>query len=172
VLKRILIANLILACVYAVVLFVMVYLSAWNTLGSNRENRPRQFESYAIVNETIHAVDIFKGKHGKLPADLRSPELLKIATIRGRVPVSTAGFVDAWGHPLEYEMGGDKFTVSSLGRDGTPGGAGLDADICGPDANNPMAIAGEVGLRVGPSSRRFGNFSRRGIRRRSRVAAF
>ena len=32
-------------------------------------------------------------------------------------------------------MHGDKFTICSLGRDGRPGGVGLDADSCGPRGN-------------------------------------
>jgi general secretion pathway protein G len=38
---------------------------------------------------------------------------------------------DPWGHPYLYHAPGTKseFEVLSLGRDGQPGGAGLDADI-------------------------------------------
>ncbi|HEY4259767.1 MAG TPA: type II secretion system protein GspG [Schlesneria sp.] len=39
-------------------------------------------------------------------------------------------FIDAWGHELRYELkSDDSFTIYSLGRDGKPGGVGLDADL-------------------------------------------
>jgi general secretion pathway protein G len=41
---------------------------------------------------------------------------------------------DPWGHPVQYQVGqdGQSFTVTSLGRDGQPGGTGLDADLVSP----------------------------------------
>jgi len=38
---------------------------------------------------------------------------------------------DPWGHPYVYRAPGSKseFEILSYGRDGQPGGAGLDADI-------------------------------------------
>jgi general secretion pathway protein G len=40
--------------------------------------------------------------------------------------------LDPWGHPYTYKVPGDNgrdYTLSSLGKDGRPGGTGLDADI-------------------------------------------
>jgi general secretion pathway protein G len=41
---------------------------------------------------------------------------------------------DPWGHPLQYQVGqdGQGFAVKSLGRDGQPGGSGLDRDLQAP----------------------------------------
>jgi general secretion pathway protein G len=41
---------------------------------------------------------------------------------------------DPWGHPVQYQVGqdGQSFTVTSLGRDGQPGGTGLDRDLQAP----------------------------------------
>lgn len=36
---------------------------------------------------------------------------------------------DGFGNPLVYESDGGSFRLRSLGADGAPGGAGLDADI-------------------------------------------
>lgn len=38
---------------------------------------------------------------------------------------------DPWGHPYQYKAPGSKaeFEITSLGRDGQPGGSGEDADI-------------------------------------------
>lgn len=40
--------------------------------------------------------------------------------------------VDAWGNPYVYSSTGSSFELKSLGKDGQPGGEGLDADL---DAN-------------------------------------
>lgn len=36
---------------------------------------------------------------------------------------------DGWDHPFEYQSDGNSFTLKSLGKDGKPGGEGLDADL-------------------------------------------
>ncbi len=42
-----------------------------------------------------------------------------------------AGIQDPWGRPYAYETTGAGFRVTSLGRDGKPGGSGEDADLAG-----------------------------------------
>jgi general secretion pathway protein G len=39
--------------------------------------------------------------------------------------------VDPWGNPYVYQADGSGYELKSLGRDGKPGGEGLDADIGG-----------------------------------------
>jgi general secretion pathway protein G len=41
----------------------------------------------------------------------------------------SAPALDAWGHPLSYDVTPEGFTLKSLGKDGKPGGEGMDADI-------------------------------------------
>jgi len=36
---------------------------------------------------------------------------------------------DPWGKPYVYESNGQSYAITSLGRDGKPGGEGVDADI-------------------------------------------
>ncbi|PCD03699.1 type II secretion system protein GspG [Sphingomonas spermidinifaciens] len=43
----------------------------------------------------------------------------------GEVPL------DPWGNPYAYTSEGSGFTLKSLGKDGKPGGEGLDADLDG-----------------------------------------
>jgi hypothetical protein len=37
--------------------------------------------------------------------------------------------LDGWGRPFLYSTDGAKFVITSLGRDGKPGGLGLDCDL-------------------------------------------
>jgi hypothetical protein len=36
---------------------------------------------------------------------------------------------DLWGHPIQYWTDGKRFVITSYGRDGMPGGVGLDYDL-------------------------------------------
>ena len=59
------------------------------------------------------------------PADLRQPDRYRAGGYIQRLPE------DPWGSPYQYAYPGElgEFDVYSLGRDGRPGGEGLDADI-------------------------------------------
>ena len=61
------------------------------------------------------------------PSDIRRPENYRPGGyIRGGAPL------DPWGNPYVYRFPGERggaFDLYSLGRDGGPGGEGLDADI-------------------------------------------
>ena len=41
------------------------------------------------------------------------------------------GIIDAWGRPISVRVEGDTVTLTSLGRDGAPGGIGDDTDMIG-----------------------------------------
>jgi hypothetical protein len=67
-----------------------------------------------------------KEETGSLPATLADLEVVK----KERVKVDEKGRpVDAWRRPFYYQIKGDSYDLYSLGRDGQPGGAGLDADL-------------------------------------------
>lgn len=42
---------------------------------------------------------------------------------------SASGLEDPWGRPYLYEAAAESFRITTLGRDGQPGGTGEDADI-------------------------------------------
>jgi hypothetical protein len=44
---------------------------------------------------------------------------------------------DGWGRLFIYEIEGDDYTLTSLGRDGQPGGVGLDCDLTNGNPNPP-----------------------------------
>jgi general secretion pathway protein G len=48
---------------------------------------------------------------------------------------------DPWGHAVQYQPtpDGQSFTVISLGRDGQPGGSGLDRDLSAPTGATPAS---------------------------------
>lgn len=40
---------------------------------------------------------------------------------------------DPWGNEFDYQLNGGNFVIMSLGKDGSPGGSGYDADISSED---------------------------------------
>ena len=76
------------------------------------------------------AVENYRRIHGKLPESLDvlcQPD----PKYAGEAHLTDATIPDdPWDHPFVYEKtSGSKFTISSLGADGAPGGEGEDADI-------------------------------------------
>jgi hypothetical protein len=46
-------------------------------------------------------------------------------------------FSDSWKHPLVYSVDGTNYLIKSFGRDGKPGGQGLDCDLTTRDLHPP-----------------------------------
>ncbi|MFA7238081.1 MAG: type II secretion system protein GspG [Phycisphaeraceae bacterium] len=72
--------------------------------------------THSFLDNTRDDVEQYRKEHGKLPdtlADLEEVGYLK----------------DGWKRPFQYVPHGDTYELYSLGRDGKPGGKGIDADI-------------------------------------------
>jgi hypothetical protein len=54
------------------------------------------------------------------------PPSLEVLPMRDKYMNRTT---DAWDRPLIYQIDDDGFSLTSLGKDGAPGGSGLDADV-------------------------------------------
>jgi hypothetical protein len=77
------------------------------------------------VTWVAKVVTLFRQGEGRLPADLGEVFRHKLPTGRSDDPAN-----DLHGRPLRFVAASDgkTFTVSSFGKDGRPGGRGLDAD--------------------------------------------
>jgi hypothetical protein len=107
----------------AVSVAVTAYLCAWNTgeSGFRREQSRTRFLLMTIEEKIAE----YREKAGKLPPDLESLNLGE-----WRVETDDKGCpLDAWSHRLHYELTGEGYKLYSLGRDGQPGGRGMDADL-------------------------------------------
>jgi general secretion pathway protein G len=88
-----------------------------------------QVEAYA------KAVDNFRLDMGRFPTTEEGLAALSVRPADGdkwNGPYLRKDVVpDPWGHPYQYRAPGTKseFEILSFGRDGQPGGTGLDADI-------------------------------------------
>ncbi len=64
-----------------------------------------------------------------LQALMQNP--VAVAKWNGPYLKKEGGLVDAWGRPFTYKSPGEHgdFDITSLGRDGQPGGSGEDQDV-------------------------------------------
>ena len=87
--------------------------------------RPGESTLRDIAN-VRQAIEGYRQEHQALPdslADLSLPEDARLRTDEaGRV-------LDGWGRPLQYLIDGTEYELVSYGRNGEPGGLGLDADL-------------------------------------------
>ena len=76
---------------------------------------------------TARAVGLFREGEGRLPKDLDELFARKLPTGCS----ADHGAKDLFDHPLLFAPAADlkSFTVTSLGKDGKPGGSGANADV-------------------------------------------
>ncbi|MFT3883149.1 MAG: type II secretion system protein GspG [Gemmatales bacterium] len=75
------------------------------------------------IRHVQHAIETHREKAGRWPTSLAEVEDLKDR-------LNDQGqFLNPWNHPYQYRVEGDKYELYSLGKDGQPGGEGLDADL-------------------------------------------
>jgi hypothetical protein len=84
------------------------------------------------------AVEERRRATGRLPADLAA---LKAGEGERPFRVDPQGrVVDVWERPYQYRVEGDTFALSSFGKDGQPGGEGLNADIHPTSTGRPLEL--------------------------------
>jgi hypothetical protein len=86
------------------------------------------FQRYTLryLLNTEDAVETYRREHHALPKTLGD-----LSPISGVARDASRGPVDRWFHPLHYQIEGDRYQIVSYGRDGKPGGIGLDFDLSG-----------------------------------------
>jgi hypothetical protein len=115
--------SLIVGIGTAVCVFATVYCTSWYSLQERLAVITGDCRSvYAVVNNRLihESLGKYKEEHGTYPdsiADLSESEF------------SCSGLIDPWGSPWQYAKTGDHYRLYCLGRDGKPGGIGLDQDF-------------------------------------------
>jgi general secretion pathway protein G len=112
----------------------------WNDAGVYIQF-PQMF-TRRTLKYTALAVEEYRQKKGTLPRSLSQLNGMSDAPI-----IQDNGVIwDSWRHPLIYKVHKDNFTLMSYGRDGKPGGIGLDCDLS--SANPKPATAALPFLQV------------------------
>lgn len=107
-----------------------------NVIG--RPDQARVTTATTDIASISGALKLYRLDNGGYPTTSQGLRALVERPATPPVPVSfpEGGYlsqtpVDPWGNPYVYESTGSSFSLTSLGRDGKPGGEGLDADIGG-----------------------------------------
>jgi general secretion pathway protein G len=108
---------------------VIAMVVAWRNVGDMSQVRSEQWATRQAIRDIEKVVQRYRGVKKPLPEsleELRGPG--------GEFPVQfqrdkKGRPLDGWGRPFLYSVEGSEYVVTSLGRDGKPGGIGLDCDL-------------------------------------------
>lgn len=119
-----------------VIIAVIAGLVTVNVMG--RPDEAKATTTKSNITSINAALKMYRLDNGNYPTTEQGLKALVEKPTAAPVPGSWAqgGYLsapplDAWQKPYEYQSDGMVFTIRSLGRDGKPGGEGVDADIDG-----------------------------------------
>jgi general secretion pathway protein G len=128
--------TLIEMLIVLVIIAVVAGLITANVI--NRPDEARVTTTKGNIASIAGALKMYRLDNGDYPTTDQGLKALVERPTTPPVPTNWAqgGYLsapplDAWGKPYEYKSEGGSFTIRSLGKDGKPGGEGVDADIDG-----------------------------------------
>jgi hypothetical protein len=119
------------ACLF-LTMFFLTYAAgwvAWHNMPLWWDEQASPTSQYIQINALDSEIRNYAAKHGEFPNSLEelAEDLPKDNDVRGRIEFGS--IIDIWNHPIQYEKAADGYHLYSLGRDGKPGGEGVDADL-------------------------------------------
>lgn len=127
--------HVLLALIGGMVVFSILCIAAWYNLRGEFNVSRRQDFTRGALNILSDEVEAYHEIEGKYPHQLEDVPFDRNEWLDPNVIVSwswclsTDPPVDYWGHPMQYELEDTTYKLYSLGRDGSAGGIGLDADL-------------------------------------------
>lgn len=120
---RILIASVVGLSVCGTAILV-----SWRAFGRDLHPQASQLRTIHLLWKLDVALQAYQETHHALPTSLH--DLRSVEDAVHYLPFDEDGVLrDGWDRPLVYSADGAKGTVISYGRDGKPGGIGLDCDL-------------------------------------------
>jgi type II secretory pathway pseudopilin PulG len=110
-------------------------LAAWYNLRDQPNVCRRQGDTRRTLRMIQQQIDSYHEEHGELP-----DALADIPDLRGSWTDPAGPPKDEWGNRIHYRTDGSTFELQSHGRDGRPGGIGLDADLFHDGRNHERAL--------------------------------
>lgn len=128
--------TLIEMLIVLVIIAVVAGLITANVI--NRPDEARATRAKSDITNIEGALKMYRLDNGDYPtteqglkALVEKPTIPPIPTNWAQGGYLSAPPLDAWGKPYEYKSEGGSFTIRSLGKDGKPGGEGVNADLEG-----------------------------------------
>jgi general secretion pathway protein G len=119
-----------------VIIAVIAGLITVNVMG--RPDEAKATTTKSNISSITGALKMYRLDNGAYPTSEQGLKALVEKPTAPPVPGSwaqggylSAPALDGWQKPYAYQSDGMTFTIRSLGRDGKPGGEGVDADIDG-----------------------------------------
>jgi hypothetical protein len=116
--------RLALCILMFLIISLTAYLCAWQQYRGWRLFRQDQWHTQFQFKTIADDIENYKAVKKRLPATLA-----ELHPASGWPDEHDDRPVDYWHRPFHYKVDGDHFELYSYGRDGKPGGLGLDADI-------------------------------------------
>jgi len=120
--------------VVLVIIAIVAGLVTMNVIG--RPDQARVTTTKTNLASLSSALKMYRLDNGQYPTTEQGLKALAEKPVTPPVPAAwpVGGYVsenpvDAWGNPYAYSSTGATFELKSLGKDGKPGGEGLDADL-------------------------------------------
>lgn len=122
---RHLLMSLLLSLLAGVLVWTLTMVVAWQTVRKADGIRPKQWKTqHVILRDVTEAALDYQNTTGSPPQsidDLKEANPDKFN--------KDGAWVDAWKWPLVFSFDDNLLLVTSYGRDGMPGGVGLDHDL-------------------------------------------
>jgi len=115
-------------------------LALWVTWQTGREMptvRVPQTRTQWILRDSVVAIEAHRRKTGFYPVRLSEVDFAR-TRVEGHVDGDV--ILDGWKRPLQYSVEGSSVVLTSLGRDGVPGGIGTDFDLSSRNLNPVEAL--------------------------------
>jgi hypothetical protein len=115
--------------------FLLLQLTTWYNLRGAYNVCRRQDNTQRTLNIVKGQIDEYRVKFDKLPDSLDLLQDAEIWPIKLDKPVR-----DGWDHELFFQATTEGFELLSYGKDGKPGGIGLDADLTSDSESRKNAL--------------------------------
>ncbi len=123
-LQKLMLRLLVAAAVWLIVSGISVYV-AWGNASNSNDCRWEQYITRLRLKSIADSIAAYRQKFGVSPQSLG--DLMKFP--RPFSPGDMEHPIDGWGHPMVLSTNTTNLVVTSYGRDGKPGGIGLDYDL-------------------------------------------
>lgn len=127
--------RLLIALLVGLLVWGLTLIVAWRSTSKSLGLRPEQWATQNLLLPGINqAIMHYQQETGSAPlslTDLENDQNRKFLA---------DGWMDHWGNPLTSSVEGNTLLVTSYGRDGKPGGRGLDHDLTSANPNPYAAI--------------------------------
>lgn len=126
---RTIVIRISLSIIAGVIVALIATASAWRSIGSRWNFHPEYEATRHAVYELQELIRLHRATAKALPGSLpelrrtRDRHVTEFQWNEADMPL------DGWGRPFVYVIEGDRYMITSLGRDGKPGGIGLDSDL-------------------------------------------